>query len=337
MSNVITRAVNGSPLNITQMDANFVNLDNNKMEKAANLSDVANKITARFNIDAHRVYDRIVTTDSGQFTNPNSLFIGSSPASHFQIGASSIKGVFNFSMLAGWPQGTAHVVLPRLLDIPPQDLNSVLTISVSEINKEGGDIRVIPSNGDSSKISIPGNIFYPRGVITLRAGSSVSLVPDVDRNIWYVVALNDYRTIESSRVMELNLAASISSIGRISNARGTIPFSVTRDSTGQYRIIFSAVMGFGTPLAPIVSVTARTSSADTCVIPNHSAVYDSGAGKWTVKVFTNRVNTFYTGSGRQVQPIDADFDIIISCPTSNTSNLIIGSVSGNPSSVFGQI
>lgn len=41
----------GAPLSNAELDANFVNLNTDKMEKASNLGDLSNKSTARSNLD----------------------------------------------------------------------------------------------------------------------------------------------------------------------------------------------------------------------------------------------------------------------------------------------
>ena len=51
MSTITLRSVKGSPLTNNEVDANFSNLNNDKMEKANNLSDLTNKVTARANLD----------------------------------------------------------------------------------------------------------------------------------------------------------------------------------------------------------------------------------------------------------------------------------------------
>ena len=50
MTTIITRAGKGSPLTNNEMDANFTNLNTGKLEKASNLSDLANTATARSNL-----------------------------------------------------------------------------------------------------------------------------------------------------------------------------------------------------------------------------------------------------------------------------------------------
>lgn len=50
MSTIVTRAGKGSPLTNTEGDANFTNLNNDKMEKANNLSDLTNVTTAQQNL-----------------------------------------------------------------------------------------------------------------------------------------------------------------------------------------------------------------------------------------------------------------------------------------------
>lgn len=50
MSTIVTRAGKGSPLSWTEADANFTNLNTDKLEKTNNLSDLSNAATARTNL-----------------------------------------------------------------------------------------------------------------------------------------------------------------------------------------------------------------------------------------------------------------------------------------------
>ena len=53
MSTLTLRNVKGSPLTNTEVDANFSNLNTDKAEKSANLSDLASVSTARTNLDVY--------------------------------------------------------------------------------------------------------------------------------------------------------------------------------------------------------------------------------------------------------------------------------------------
>ena len=50
MATIVTRAGKGSPLTHNEVDANFNNLNTDKLEKSSNLSDLANTATARTNL-----------------------------------------------------------------------------------------------------------------------------------------------------------------------------------------------------------------------------------------------------------------------------------------------
>ena len=53
MSTITLRNVKGSPLTNTEVDNNFSNLNTDKMEKTNNLSDLADKPTARSNLSVY--------------------------------------------------------------------------------------------------------------------------------------------------------------------------------------------------------------------------------------------------------------------------------------------
>ena len=53
MSTITLRSVKGTPLTNTEVDNNFSNLNTDKMEKTNNLSDLADKPTARSNLSVY--------------------------------------------------------------------------------------------------------------------------------------------------------------------------------------------------------------------------------------------------------------------------------------------
>lgn len=52
MSAITSRATKGSPLTNDEVDANFSNLNTDKLDKANNLSDLSNPVDARANLGA---------------------------------------------------------------------------------------------------------------------------------------------------------------------------------------------------------------------------------------------------------------------------------------------
>ena len=53
MSTITLRSVKGTPLTNTEVDNNFSNLNTDKMEKSSNLNDLADKPTARSNLNVY--------------------------------------------------------------------------------------------------------------------------------------------------------------------------------------------------------------------------------------------------------------------------------------------
>lgn len=51
MSTIVLRNTKGTPLTIAELDANFSNLNTDKMEKSNNLSDLTSASTARTNLN----------------------------------------------------------------------------------------------------------------------------------------------------------------------------------------------------------------------------------------------------------------------------------------------
>jgi hypothetical protein len=51
MSTITLRNTKGTPLTIGEVDDNFDNLNQDKMEKASNLSDLTDPVAARTNLD----------------------------------------------------------------------------------------------------------------------------------------------------------------------------------------------------------------------------------------------------------------------------------------------
>ena len=53
MSTITLRLTKGTPLTNAEVDANFTNLNNDKAEKSANLSDLTDKASARSNLSVY--------------------------------------------------------------------------------------------------------------------------------------------------------------------------------------------------------------------------------------------------------------------------------------------
>jgi hypothetical protein len=57
MTTIVTRAGKGTPLTNAEVDANFTNLNDDKLEATANLSDVTSVATSRTNLNVYSVQE----------------------------------------------------------------------------------------------------------------------------------------------------------------------------------------------------------------------------------------------------------------------------------------
>ena len=57
MTTIVTRAGKGTPLTNAEVDANFTNLNDDKLEATANLSDVTSVAMARTNLNVYSVQE----------------------------------------------------------------------------------------------------------------------------------------------------------------------------------------------------------------------------------------------------------------------------------------
>lgn len=70
MATVTLRLVKGSPLTNQEVDDNFSNLNSDKMEKSANLSDVVDATTARTNLNV------LSTQETQEFATAMAIALG---------------------------------------------------------------------------------------------------------------------------------------------------------------------------------------------------------------------------------------------------------------------
>lgn len=70
MATVTLRSVKGSPLTNNEVDENFSNLNDDKMEKSSNLSDLADAATARTNLNV------LSTQEAQEFATAMAIALG---------------------------------------------------------------------------------------------------------------------------------------------------------------------------------------------------------------------------------------------------------------------
>lgn len=75
MSTITLRLTKGTPLTNAEVDANFTNLNNDKAEKSANLSDLTDKAAARSNLSVYSAteVDTAVATKLSKASNLSDL------------------------------------------------------------------------------------------------------------------------------------------------------------------------------------------------------------------------------------------------------------------------
>lgn len=302
MTTIVTRAGKGSPLTHNEVDANFNNLNDDKLEKSNNLSDVANVSAARTNLGLGS--------------------ISTQAANNVSISGGSITGITDLAVAdGGTGASTAQNARINLLPSYTSNDGKVLGVNTGATDVEW--ITLNPGTVTSVNMSVPtgfsvsGNPITSSGTLAVAFSSGYSLPTNTSQTNWDTAYTDRLKWDGGATGLD-------ASTGRTSLGLGTIAtqaannVSITGGSVTGIADITIADGGTGASDAATARVNLGLGSISTQESSNVSitggsitgitdlAVADGGTGASNASSARINLLPSYTGNGGKVLAVNTN-------------------------------
>ena len=286
MSTIITRAGKGSPLTHNELDANFTNLNTDKLQSGS-------VVNADISANAAIAYSKLATLTSGNIVLGSSANVATSTAvtgditiSNTGVTAISSGAIVNADINASAAIAGSKIVAATTSVVGAVQLSDSISTTSSVL---AATPTAVKTAYDLANAALPKAGGAMTGDITLNAQSDLRFA-DSDSSNWVAfqapatVASNVTWTLPAadgtiSQVLSTNgsgtLSWTSSGSGTVTNVTGTAPISVATGTTTPAISIASA----STSAAGAVQLTDSTSSTSTTTAATPNAVksaYDLG-------------------------------------------------------------